>query len=455
MVPPSAVNVVETYGADRESPTQSWCAIIGAPLHGVYATTDAPGLRLWDLLHLAQACGLKVLHSGEGVIGHDAAMSYAAHARPTPHRRSTVYFLMIDLFAFHPIAYVGVVQNARQYHAIRNERHAGRDSERYELKKFGCGEEGRQQIHKAYWAWCKDNVFDDRRLMPAYHSVFRQQARHAVMPPLEVYPLEETSDGSPSNLCFIVMMLYDLLSMTSPSDLRTIAVRNKAGRLQRLVGKRNAMLAPAQQRELLRVMAGACAIIDPSRDIIVLMGLNTATAERIVLGVLESHHHVRSYQEATGQHGRIMNWRELQQFAERRSLALVHLPEYGAEWPARSLGGEPDGSGVSPPHTFPAFVPPPGVTVYLSSDCLPPNPPPSWSLSSCYPPTDVRYRPSARGYRHWVDDDRIVHVIYGPDTPLPLPPAYQHVHTMSSAEADLIAAASGQPPPQKQSAEHY
>ena len=341
------------YGADRESPTQSWCAIIGAPLHGVYAITAAPCPRLWDLLHLARACGLKVLHSGEGVAGRNAALCSVATARITSHRHSTVYFLMIDLVTFHPIAYVGVVQNARQYHAIRNEWYIEEHRERYELKKFGCGEEGRQRVHKAYWAWCKDNVSDDSRLTPAYHPVFRQQARHAVMPPLEVYPLGETSDGSQSNLCFIVMMLYDLLSMASPSDLRTIAVRNKAGRLQRLVGKINAMLAPAQQRELLRIMAAACAIIDPSREIIVLMGLNTATAERIVLGVLESHHHVRSYQEATGQPGRIRNWRELQQFAERRSLALVPLPEYGAEWPARSLGGEPGGH--LPPSECPEY----------------------------------------------------------------------------------------------------
>ena len=68
--------------------------------------------------------------------------------------------------------------------------------------------------------------------------------------------------------------------------------------------------------------------------------------------------------------------------------------------------------------------------------------PHAYIISSCYAPTDARYRPRDSGYWHWVDDDKGVHVIYGPDTPLPLPPSYQHVHTMSAAEAEIIAAAS-------------
>ena len=62
-------------------------------------------------------------------------------------------------------------------------------------------------------------------------------------------------------------------------------------------------------------------------------------------------------------------------------------------------------------------------------------------MDSGFPPTDARYRPPVFGYSHWTDAEGEVHLIYGPETPLPLPPTYQLVHTMSSAEADVIAAA--------------
>ena len=144
-----------------------------------------------------------------------------------------------------------------------------------------------------------------------------------------------------------------------------------------------------------------------------------------------------------------MNWGELRSFADRKSLEIIHFPEYGVAWPSRSLGGEPSGPDtpllpgrLAPEPTRPAFVLPPGVTAFFPCRSLPPTPPPPWSLSSSYPPTDARYRPREFGYWHWVDDAKKVHVIYGPDTPLPLPPSYQHVHTMSAAEADIIAAAS-------------
>ena len=105
--------------------------------------------------------------------------------------------------------------------------------------------------------------------------------------------------------------------------------------------------------------------------------------------------------------------------------------------------GPPLGSPGRLAHVLaPAFVLPPGVTIHFPYSGLPSTPPQPWSISSCYPPTDHRYRPRESGYRHWVDEANKVHVIYGPDTPLPLPPSYQHVHTMSAAEADLIAAAS-------------
>ena len=219
--------------------------------------------------------------------------------------------------------------------------------------------------------------------------------------------------------------------------------------LHKQVGTPHDMLTSDQQHELLRITKSACAIIDLSKDIIVVMGLNVATAERISLGVLESYHHVRSFLEATGRPGSLMNWGELCRFADRKSLEIIHFPEYCAGWPSRPLVGElrePDTPLLpgrhAPEPARPAFVLPPGVTAYFPHRSLPPTPPAPWSLSSCYPPTDARYRPRESGYWHWVDDADEVHVIYGPDIPLPLPPSYQHVHTMSAAEADLIAAAS-------------
>ena len=85
------------------------------------------------------------------------------------------------------------------------------------------------------------------------------------------------------------------------------------------------MLTPNQQHKLLRITKSACAIIDLSKDIIVVMGLNIATAGRIFLGVLESYHHVRSYQEAAGRPGGVMNWCELRRFAEQHSYRRVVL----------------------------------------------------------------------------------------------------------------------------------
>jgi hypothetical protein len=238
--------------------------------------------QLWDLMHLADACGLEALQSGVGSVGHDVAMRGATNAQLTSYLLGPVYFLMIDLVTYYPIAYVGVAQNARQYAALHDER--------YELRESGRGEEGRQKVHQAYWIWCRENVFDDSAVMPAFHPVFRQQAYNLVVPTHVVYPHEETSDGSPSNLCFTFMMLYNLTPIASPSALGTIAVRCKGGRLHQQVGTTHAMLTPDQQHEQLRITKSSCAITDVSKDIIVVMGLNIATAGRISLGVLESYH---------------------------------------------------------------------------------------------------------------------------------------------------------------------
>ena len=69
--------------------------------------------------------------------------------------------------------------------------------------------------------------------MPALHPVFRQQAYNSVVPTHAVYPHEETSGGSPSNLCFTFMMVYILTPIASPSALGTIAVRCKANSINR------------------------------------------------------------------------------------------------------------------------------------------------------------------------------------------------------------------------------
>ena len=231
-------------------------------------------------------------------------------------------------------------------------------------------------------ARCRENVFDDFGVMPAFHPVFRQQAYNSDVPTHEVYPHDETGDGSPSNLCFTFMMLYNLTPIASPSALGTIAVRCKGGRLHQQVGTPHVMLTPDQQHELLRTTKSSFAIIDLSKDVIVVMGLNIATAERISLGVLESYHHVRSHQEATGRPGCVMNWRELCRFADHKSLEIIHFPEYGTEWPSRSLGGETSGSDIpllpgrpAPEPNRPAFVLPPGVTAFFrAAACRPLRP---------------------------------------------------------------------------------
>ena len=73
--------------------------------------------------------------------------------------------------------------------------------------------------------------------------------------------------------------------------------------------------------------------------------------------------------------------------------------------------------------------------------CMPLTPPLSHSMDSGFPPSDARFRPPASDYSHWTDAEGVVHVIYAPDVRLPLPPAYQRVHTMGVPEAVSIAAA--------------
>ena len=71
------------------------------------------------------------------------------------------------------------------------------------------------------------------------------------------------------------------------------------------------------------------------------MGKQTpSSVNHISLGLLESHHHVRSYFEATGQAGRTIKWSELATIAEGNGLRIIYHQEGSLQWQSRPLGGD-------------------------------------------------------------------------------------------------------------------
>ena len=74
---------------------------------------------------------------------------------------------------------------------------------------------------------------------------------------------------------------------------------------------------------------------------------------------------------------------------------------------------------------------------------LPLTPPLSFSVDSGLPPSDANFQLPISGWTHWTDDIGMLHVIYADDIGLPLPPAYEGVHTMGATEAWSLAALAG------------
>ena len=88
--------VIETHGASRDDQTQTWHAIIGVPLHGIHSIPILQPRRLFDLQHMADACGLTVRTFGKGTAGNGAAHAFVTGAEVTPWVRGPAYFLVCD-----------------------------------------------------------------------------------------------------------------------------------------------------------------------------------------------------------------------------------------------------------------------------------------------------------------------------------------------------------------------
>ena len=135
----------------------------------------------------------------------------------------------------------------------------------------------------------------------------------------------------------------------------------------------------------------------------------------------------------------------LQQQQVKGALSRAEDPLGASPWEARSPAGGP-GSVAAPEEGGGADETGGPVTPFMNDPeereglCMPLTPPLPYSRDTSWPPADARFRLPTSGYSHWTDENEAVHVIYADDVRLPLPPAYQQVHTMNGFEASGIAA---------------
>ena len=141
-------------------------------------------------------------------------------------------------------------------------------------------------------------------------------------------------------LCFSLALLYNVRQLVDTKSLQQCDVQLSAAMLEQGVGCINEMLKPAQQSELLKRTMICCALVDEAAQLLVVFGMNDAAQCNISVGLLETHHHTRSYWEATDQPGRLLSFRALQIFADEIGLQIIHHREGSLLWTHRSLGGD-------------------------------------------------------------------------------------------------------------------
>ena len=135
-------------------------------------------------------------------------------------------------------------------------------------------------------------------------------------------------------------MVYNSWKLDSAASLEHSDVRLMGTWLKMTVGSSDAMLQPEEQQELLARTVSICALVDENEGILVVMGKTPSSVDNISLGLLESHHHVRSYFEANGQAGRTIKWSELTTFADEKGLRIILHKEGSLHWQSRPLGGD-------------------------------------------------------------------------------------------------------------------
>ena len=175
-------------------------------------------------------------------------------------------------------------------------------------------------------------------------------------------------------LCFSLALLYNARQLVGTESLQQCGVQLSAAMLELEVGCIDEMLKPAQQSELLERTILCCALVDEAARLIVVFGMNDAALCNISVGLLETHHHIRSYWEATDQPGRLLSFRDLQAFADELDLQIIHHREGSLLWTHRPLGGD-----QSTP-TVPARkdgLKTPGSSMLTSSRRFAPSNPPS------------------------------------------------------------------------------
>ena len=144
----------------------------------------------------------------------------------------------------------------------------------------------------------------------------------------------------PPNLCFPLSLIYNVQKLANTAALRHDAIRLRRAELQSRMGCLGEMIPPAKQKVLLNRTGMSCALVDEAAGLLVVMGLHQSTFDSISVGLLESRNHVRSYFEATGQPGRLLDFDELCIFAEAKGLQLILHCEGSRCWTSRPLGSD-------------------------------------------------------------------------------------------------------------------
>ena len=142
-------------------------------------------------------------------------------------------------------------------------------------------------------------------------------------------------------LCAPLALLYNARGLSDKAA--SAGSSYAAALLQQAVNSVGRRMQPEQLLELLTRTDSSVAIVDRGKGMLVIIGMEGATRNRISLWLLESEHHVRSYFEATGQVGRTVGLHELVEFAQKEQLNITHHDD-GLNWLLRPLGGDDTGT---------------------------------------------------------------------------------------------------------------